>query len=205
MIAGSILKGYMKRVLTAFFVVFLASFAACGYSFQGSGSILPDDIKTVSIRISENNTTETGLGLKLTERLVSRFERYGVLKVVEPNQDADAELITQILSVTTRTRNVTDGTDIELDLEMIVSAVLRRRNGLVLYKNPLVYTTESFASVSDVVVTSSSGFQQGGIGADTLGSLGSLEVSRGQKEQVLEDLLDETARKIYLSAVAAEF
>jgi hypothetical protein len=163
-------------------------------------------VQTVSIRVAQNDTTEPGLGLKLTEKLISRFERYGVVKVVQTRDEADAELITRVISVNTTTRDVTsDDIALEQDLTMTISAELRRRNGQVLYRNPGLTTTESFAGTSDVVVTSGSDFQQGGIAAGSLGSLGSREVSRGQQDQVLEELLEETARRLYLDAVAAEF
>ncbi len=192
------------RVLLVMLVMLLSS---CGYAFQGSGTVLPADIKTIAIRVAENQTTETGLGLNFTEKLQSRFERYGAVKVVDPDEDADAELITKILSIETSVQDVTSDTDIELeqDITLTIFAELRRSNGQVLYRNPQLKSRESFASVSDVVVTSSSSFAQGGISADTLGSLGSREVSRGQQAAVLDELLDESARQLYLDAVAAEF
>lgn len=185
----------------------LLALSACGYAFQGSGTVLPADIKTIAIRVAENQTTETGLGLNFTEKLQSRFERYGAVQVVDPDEDADAELITKILSIETSVQDVTSDTDIELeqDITLTIFAELRRSNGQVLYRNPQLKSRESFASVSDVVVTSSSSFAQGGISADTLGSLGSREVSRGQQAAVLDELLDESARQLYLDAVAAEF
>ena len=192
---------------TTLFIFFLLLVSGCGYTFQGSGTVLPDDIKSIAIRVAENQTTETGLGLKFTEKLQSRFERYGAVKIVDPDEDADAELITKILSIETNVRDVTSDTDIELeqDITLTIFAELRRSNGQVLYRNPLLKSRESFASVSDVVVTSSSSFAQGGISASTLGSLGSREVSRGQQAAVLDELLDESARQLYLDAVAAEF
>ncbi|MCB0325591.1 MAG: hypothetical protein KDD69_18545, partial [Bdellovibrionales bacterium] len=145
--------------------------------------------------------------LRFTERLLSRFERYGAVKVVEPDEEADAELITKILGIETQVRDVTGDTDIELeqDIIMTIFAELRRRNGQILYRNPQLRVRDSFATTSDVVVTSSSSFAQGGISAESLGSLGSREVSRGQQSAALDDLLDEAARQLYLDAVAAEF
>jgi len=189
-------------VVVCFFLL-----SGCGYAFQGSGSILPDDVKTITILQAENNTTEPGLGLQLTEKLRSRFERYGAVKVVPPGRDADAELITRILQLQNRVRDTTGNTDIalEYELEITISAVLRRRNGQVLYRNSKLRASEIYPGVSDVVVTSSSAFAQAGIGSDTLDTLGSREVSRGARDAVLEDLMEETSRKLYLDAVSAEF
>ena len=193
-----------KALVILSFILLLSS---CGYQFQGSGSVLPDDIKTVAIPVVRNNTTESGLGLELTERLRSRFERYGVVTVIDDAKSADALLDAEILNVQTRVQDVTGETDIELEQELIIyiSAELRRKNGQILWKNESLAARETFASTSDVVVTSSSSFTQSGIGSSQLGSLGSREVSRGQKKQALDDLLDEASRAIYEDSVAADF
>jgi len=186
---------------------FLTALSGCGYTFQGSGTSLPNDVKSIAIRAADNDTTSPGLGPKFTDKLRSRFERYGVVKIVGSGQEADAELITKITSIDTRVRDVTGQTDIalEYDVYMTISAELRRRNGQVLYKNPHLVTFESFGGTSGVVVTSSSAFVSSGVGTGTLGNLGQNQVSRGQQDEAIENLMDESARKLYLDAVAAEF
>lgn len=181
--------------------------SACGYNFQGSGSTLPPDVKTVAIKMTENNTTVPALGVRFTEKLRSRFDRYGVVKIVDFGDEADAVLITKITDLTTSVADVTAKTDIALEQDLIftISADLRRKNGQILYTNPAITVHQRFGQTSDVVVTSSSAFAQGGIGAGTLSSLNSREVTRSQQEAVLEDLMDEAARKLYLDAVASEF
>ena len=183
------------------------SLFACGYSFQGSGSVLPDDVKTVGIRRTENKTTEPGLSLRFTEKLRSRFERYGAVKIVDIDKDPDAILVTAIEKIDNRVRDVTGTNDIALELELImtISAELVTRSGRVLYRNKALQALETFGSVSDVVVTSSSQFAQGNISGDTLSSLSSREVARGQQSQVIEDVMDEAARRLYLEAVAEDF
>lgn len=195
------------NVLALVLSLLAAAAAGCGYGFQGSGSVLPEDVQTISIKIAENNTTEPGLGLRFTEKLRSRFDRYGAVKVVDPDQEADAELITSIKGLENEVRDVTGATDIALELELIVSirAELRMASGQILYRNDNLRVAETFGSVSDVVVTSSSQFAQGGIGSDTLSTLGSREVSRGQQNQAIEAALEEAARVLYLDAVAADF
>ena len=197
----------MTHLKTAIFLVALGLFSGCGYQFQGSGSILPDDVKTVAIPIAENSTTEPGLGLRFTEALRSRFDRYGAVSVIEDSADADAVLRAKILGIDYRVRNVTSTTDIELEQElvMIIGAELRHKTGQLLWRNERLQVIESFASTSDVVVTSSAEFSSGNIGSGSLGSLGSREVSRGQQDEALEEVLEEASRKIYLQAVAADF
>lgn len=185
----------------------LTTLVGCGYTLQGSGSVLPQDIKSVYIPLADNETTEPGLGQRFTEVLRSRFDRYGVVKVVDRAQDADAILVAKIVNLDSRIRGVKGDTDtaLESDLVMTISAELRRKNGQLLYRNGSLQASEEVAGVSDVVVTSSSSFAQGDVGASTLGALGDREVARGQEEQALDDLMEETSRKLYIEAVAADF
>jgi outer membrane lipopolysaccharide assembly protein LptE/RlpB len=196
---------FQKKALSYLLLPFC--FYGCGYSFQGSGSILPEEIKIIAVRIPENNTTESGLSLRFAEKLRSRFERYGVVKVVDADKEADAELITKINKIDYKVRDVTGKTDVALDQELYMSfaAELRTKNGQILYQNDDLRVSESFASTSDVVVTSSSSFAQSGIGTSELNSLGDREVSRSQKEQALEEMMEEGARKLYLDSVAEDF
>ena len=185
----------------------LLALAGCGYNFQGSGTSLPDDVKTVAIAKVENNTIERGLGTQVEESLRSVFERYGALKVVEEENQADAVLQAKILGITTAVKSVTSSTDVALEynLTMYIAAELKRSNGQILWLHPKLSASEPFASTSDVVVTSSSDFAQGGIGGDTLSGLESNEVARGQQKVALNEVVDEISRKLYLEAVAEEF
>ena len=181
--------------------------AACGYHFQGSGTILPEDIKTVKVRPVANDTTIQGIGLELEESIRSTFDSFGVLTVVDENEPADAVAEARIINVERRVRNVTGATDIalEYDLVMTVQAELRRSSGQVLYRNTRLQASQSFASTSDVVVTSSSQFAQGGIGANSLTGLESNELARGQERVALNDVIEQVSRRFYIEAVAADF
>lgn len=143
----------------------------------------------------------------MTEALRLRFERYGIVHTVDSARDADAVLQTRVRYLDSQVRNVTGDTDIalELDLVMIVSSELKRRGGQSLWKNSYLETRKPFASVQNVVVTSSSGFASGDVGSANLGNLGAREVSRGQQEQATQELIEETARRVYLGAVAEKF
>lgn len=197
----------MNKLKAIFFSSLLLLTSSCGYHLQGSGSILPPDVKKIAIIPSQNLTTEPGLSVKFTEALRSRYERYGVVELVDPSSSHDAELITKILSISSETRSTSGTSDVaqELDLVLNISAELRRTNGQILYTNPLIQRREPISSSGGLVVTSSSAFAQGGIGAQSLSGLSSREVARGQQEQVLEQMLDDISRVVYLNSVAAEF
>ena len=194
----------ISSIIILSFVIFLNS---CGYGFQGAGTVLPDDVRIIAIPVVENKTTDPTLALLLTEAVRSRFERYGIVTVVEQPLAADAVLKLSIESVQTRVLDVTSQTDIELGTELVmhVSGELNRTNGALLWKNPSLIVQDSFASAGNVVVTSSSGFAQSGITSQTLGTLGSRELARGQQQEALDSLIEEVARRIYFQSVAEDF
>ena len=187
--------------------VLVLAATGCGYQFSGSGSVLPQDVKTVAILPVENQTTESGVGPEFTEDLHSEFERYGVVKLVDSAHEADATLKTKVKSVDSTVRNTTGATDIGVDQNIVlkIACELRRKTGQVLWRNDDLKVTSAYAGVGGAVVTTSSAFVSGDIASSTLGSLGSREVSRGQMRQALDDMIEEAARQIYQDAVAADF
>jgi outer membrane lipopolysaccharide assembly protein LptE/RlpB len=181
--------------------------SACGYTFQGGGSVLPPDIKVIAIPMVQNASTESSLTTTVTEALRDRFERYGVVTVVEDLGEADAILKARIVKVTRNQRTSTSRTDTELQLDTVLTlaAELRRVTGPVLWRDNNISVSKAFGTTSDVVVTTSPDFASGTLGAADLGALNSREVSRGQEQDALRTLADEAARQIYDSAVAPDF
>ena len=181
----------------------------CGYGLQNSGTVLPPEVKTVAILPVENLTTENALGLRLQSALQERFERYGVVSVVDKPGGADAILTAKVKSVDSRVRNVSDSRDIAIDnnVTLTVAAELKKRDGQILWRDEDFRLTNSFASVSSAVVTSSADFAQGGVDAATLAGLNASpsEIARGQRTDALENLIQEAARQIYNNAVAPDF
>ncbi len=185
----------------------LSTVVGCGYQFQGVGSILPPDVKSVYIPISENISTETSFSTLLTEALRDRFERFGVVSVLDSPEGADAVLRTKILKVGQDSQSVTSKTDIALQMNTNVTiwGELKRPSGQVLWRDPKLVVGKAFGSTSDSVVTSSVDFASGGIGASDLGGLSSREVSRGQEQETYSNLADQAAKIIYDQAVAPDF
>lgn len=189
-------------------VITLAFLAAgCGYTFQGTGSVLPPDVKTVHIPTVDNQTSETRFTQLMTESLRERFERFGVVTVVEKASEADAILNVEVKSLDRQARSVTSGTDIVLQYDSIAKlwGELRKKNGAIVWRNPQMVVVKPFGTTSDTVVTSSPDFAQSGITSGTLSSLSAVELSRGQEQEALISLAEEAARHIYDEAVAPDF
>ncbi len=193
------------------FLFFLSVFlTGCGYTFQGTGSVLPPDVKRIYIPIAENNSTEPGVSTLLTEALRDRFDRYGAVTVVDEISDSDAVLKTKILRVKKDTASVASKSDTALsfDVTMTVAVELRRVTGAVLWRQPELSVTKSYGANSSVVVTNSADFFSGSIGAGDLASLqagGTREIARGQQSEAFNYITDQVAKIIYDSAVAPDF
>jgi len=200
------LKLRVLCVLRVISLFFLLSLFACGYTFQGAGSVLPPDVKNIYIPIVENQTVESGLTIIVTEALRDRFERYGVLTVVDSLSEADAILDAKIIALKRQTKNVSSSdTALEYDLVLYLSGELKRVDGSPLWRGSSVKATKSVGSTSDVVIASSSDFFGGSIDSGDLAQLESLDVFRGQEQEALLDLSDDIARKVYENAVLPEF
>lgn len=180
---------------------------ACGYTFQGGGSVLPKDVKNIYIPTAENNTSEVGLAQVVTEALRDRFDRYGVVFVVDKLSDADAMLKTKILNIKRDTSSSSAGTDVALqyNTQLILSAELKRVTGQALWQNGEVTAEKTFGTASNLVVTSSADFSDSPLTSSDLAQLDTRELSRGQEKDVLEDLAEAVALKVYNQAVLPDF
>lgn len=188
-------------------VLICLSLIGCGYTLEGGESVLPPDVKNIYIPLVENNTAESGLSNTVTEALRDRFDRYGVLFVVNNRSQADAELQARIVSVKRNTRTSSSNTDtsLQVDSTLKLAAELRRITGPLLWQNKNISVSRSFGTASNVVVTSSVDFAQGSLSASDLTALDSRELARGQEQAVWERLAEEAAKQIYTKAVLPDF
>jgi len=78
----------MARLFLSAVLVLAAAAGGCGYSLQGN---LPDHLKTVSVPVFKNVTTEAGAESTITAAVINAFTSNGRLKVVSLDQ-ADSVL-----------------------------------------------------------------------------------------------------------------
>jgi outer membrane lipopolysaccharide assembly protein LptE/RlpB len=193
------------RLLFLPFVAILLS--SCGYTFRGSGSVLPADVKNIYIPRVENGSTELGLADVVTEALREEFDSYGTVSVVEKQGAADAVLKVVINEVknTTSTVDPTTNTALQMDTTMIIGGELRRTTGQVLWRENNMKVSKGYAANQNVVVTTSPDFASGSISSSDLASLSSRDISRGQEAQALNNLASDAARMVYDKSVAPDF
>jgi len=197
------------RVRRSFFFSLMAcvTLSACGYTLQGSGSVLPPDVKSIYIPQVQNNSTELGLAEIMTEALREQFEAYGVVAVVDKQSQADAVLNVRINNVSRNTRTVLGGNDTAIQMEtiMVLAGELRRTTGPLLWRSEMMRVSQGIGTAKSAVVTSSASFASGSISSSDLGKLSAREVTRSQEREVIPNLAAEAARKIYDASVAPDF
>jgi outer membrane lipopolysaccharide assembly protein LptE/RlpB len=181
--------------------------SACGYTFRGSGSALPPDVKNIYIPQVENGSTKLGLAVVLTESIRDEFDSYGTISVVDNQNQADAVLKVRIADVkeTTSAVQASNNTSLQMQVTMLLTAELHRVTGPVLWRDNQIRVSQTFGSDSSTVVTSSVAFAGGSISASDLNNLSSREVSRGQEASALLALSDQASRMMYDKAVAPDF
>jgi len=194
----------MKRIFALISVLILSG---CGYALQGGGSVLPPDVKNIYLPTAQNNSTELGLALVVTDAIREQFEGYGVVTMLDSIVGADAIMRVKILSVKQNTRSVSAGTNAAgmQAVRLTVGAELSRLDGQVLWSDPGITVSTTFGSDPTSVVTSSSEFAGGTISSGDLSSLSSRDVSRNQGRQALITLADTLAQTMYDKAIAPDF
>jgi outer membrane lipopolysaccharide assembly protein LptE/RlpB len=180
---------------------------ACGYTLQGSGTVLPPDVKAIYIPQVQNNSTELGLSDVVTEALREQFDSYGVVMVVDRQSLADAVLNVKIQNVTRTTRTVlgTNDTATQMETTMVLEGELRRTTGPLLWRSNMIRVAQGVGTDRSAVVTSSAAFASGSISSTDLQNLSSREITRSQENEILPNLATEAARKIYDGSVAPDF
>lgn len=198
----------MKRTLLCLSVLVLAAVTTgCGYTFRGSGSALPPDVKSIFIPQVDNNSTKLGLATVLTDAIRDEFDGYGTISVVDNQNEADAVLKVTIVDVkeTTSAVRANTNTSLQMQTTMFLTAELRRVTGPVLWRDNQIRVTQTFGADSSVVVTSSAAFAGGSISSGDLSGLSSREISRGQEASALNALSEDAARQMYDKAIAPDF
>lgn len=198
----------MKRAMSSLIALMITVVTTgCGYTFRGSGSALPPDVKAIYIPQVDNNSTKLGLATVLTDAVRDEFDSYGTVSVVDNQNEADAVLKVTIVDVkeTTSAVRANTNTSLQMQTTMFLTAELRRVTGAVLWRDTQIRVTQTFGADSSVVVTSSAAFAGGSISSGDLSGLSSREISRGQEASALNSLSETAARQMYDKAIAPDF
>jgi outer membrane lipopolysaccharide assembly protein LptE/RlpB len=184
-----------------------AGLCSCGYTFRGSETSLPPDVKKIYIPTVVNESTKLGLAQIVTDALRDEFDGYGTVTVVDSQSEADAVLRVRVVDVketTSATRSNTN-TALQMQTTMFLTGELQRVTGPVLWRDNTMRISQTFGADSSVVVQSSLSFASGPIGPGDLAGLSNREISRGQEASALRTLASDAARQMYDKAIAPDF
>ena len=192
-------KGAISRfgvVLVALAVS--ASASACGYGFAGTGSRLPDEVRTVSLGPIANRTREVGLEKLFLEALEDEVSIRGRLDIA-PRGEGDAVLTGSLVHYETRPVAFNSRDEALLyQAVLTVDLELRRRaDSKLLWQTRNYRATEDYSAVPGVVVTSSSRFQKQTLNPGDLGLFTDIQLSEGQRREANERLLENLVRETY--------
>lgn len=85
-------NGGARRSRAALALVLLLALPGCGYSLVGTGSFLPEYIRTVAIPTFQNQTSRFEVEVRITDAVTREFVSRGDFSVVAEQEGADAVL-----------------------------------------------------------------------------------------------------------------
>jgi len=189
----------MRPVRGLLVLIVLAS--ACGYRLGGAPGDLPDEARTVSIKLFRNHSREHGLDVRLQRAIEEECRRRGVLRIVDDGADLVLSGdIRRFASVPV----AFSATDEAVQYQGVLQVSFRlteRTSGRVVSDTPLLQATQDFGAVSGVVVTSSPTFQRGTIDSRDLVNLTNVQIGGARRRDALRGLLDSLAHDVYQRAV----
>ena len=144
---------FSNNKIVALIVCFLlVVFSSCGYSFRGGGN-LPEDIKSLSIKILENRTSETGVENIFTNDLIYEITTHG--KVMLTNESsADAILSGVIKSMRIDIISRSDSySSLERRVTVTLSLKLKDPTGKVIWSARDITENEEYNVSSDKQTT----------------------------------------------------
>jgi len=142
---------HIKSCFILFMIIFLGG---CGYQFQGRGTNLPPEIRSVAVPIFANRTFHTGIESEVTRALAEKFISARRLNVVEQNS-ADALLTGIVKSFVTTSVAVTGDTQITTGYRATLTVEItfkRQKDGRVLFKGEMSEWW-NYPVVADLAIT----------------------------------------------------
>ena len=128
-------------------------FSGCGYHLVGMGSSLPSHLKTISIPVFKNTSSQPEIHRELTSAVLEAFISDGRLKVAKKG---NADLVMDATLVFYQKRNVSFGSqdlvsNIIVEIEIDLTVIDRIKNKIFMKEK--FKTQWDYKSTSDVAAT----------------------------------------------------
>src|SRR5574337_749200 len=125
------------KIIIYLAAVLLAS--SCGYHFSGTGAIVPEGLKTISIPVFLNETGEPYVDVEVTQAVVEEFMTDGRLAVVSL-EDADLALKGRVIKYEVKPLSYNSASSVlQYRVHLVVQASLVNvRSKKVLWQEPRI-------------------------------------------------------------------
>ena len=128
-------------------------FSGCGYHLVGTGSSLPSHLKTISIPVFKNTSSQPEIHRELTSAVLEAFISDGRLKVAKKD---NADLVMNATLVFYQKRNVSFGSQdlvsniiVEVEIDLTITDQIKNK----IFVKEKFKTQWDYVSTSDVAAT----------------------------------------------------
>jgi len=172
---------------------------ACGYGFGGTTLPIPDETRTISIKLFANRSNERGLEAPLQQAIEAEFRRRGPLTVV-PEPEGDLVLTGVIRRLNSAPIGFSAASEaVQFRSTLVAGVRLRdRATKRVLVSVRSLTETVDFGAVGGVVVTTSPHYQRSStMNARDLVTMTNVQVGEATRRESIRELLDRLAQDVY--------
>lgn len=172
---------------------------ACGYRLAGTQTVVPGDIRSISVGRFDNQSRQEGLEKTLTFAFEREFYERGTLPVREDPNAGDGIITGTIREFKTRPvafDQNEEALQYEAELTLDVSLV-RQADGKVLWKGSRLHTYDQYSVSPNTVVPSSSQFQQGTLDFANLGQLSDIQLAETEKRLAIDRMVRSIVRDVH--------
>lgn len=144
------MKSHIKNI---WLLSFCLLFSSCGYHLVGTGNTLPKHLKSISIPVFDNSSSQPEIHRELTSAILQSFITDGRLKVAKKS-DADLVMVGALTYYDLRTASFSSqdlASDIIIELEVEIEVTDQVKNKLFLKKK--LKTQWDYKSTSDIANT----------------------------------------------------
>ena len=143
----------LRRLLLVVFAMSLAALCGCGYHAVGAATHLPPDAHTLAVPVFATHTEAYHTEVALTDAVIREFAARSQIRVTPSDSpDADVVLHGTILNETVAplTYNTATQQSSSFQITLVVSVVVKDREGKVLYENKNYIFRGQYQSTTDL-------------------------------------------------------